>query len=53
MDENDIQILTDLMKKAANVQWYDIAIHLKDVRNKLTSRLKNHWTNEIIKHLEK
>ncbi len=53
MDEKDIELLTQLMKKAATYNEYYLASLIKDARNYLTAKIYTEWSEEILNNIQK
>lgn len=52
MDGQDLEMLTELTRKAANAQLYDIASKLKYARDDLKKDINDKWSNSILEQLK-
>jgi len=52
MSEEDYNIIKELEKKAANSNWYGVAIYLKKAAEELERKFKDKWTQDVISSIE-
>jgi hypothetical protein len=52
MDEKDLELLIELTQKAVKCQFYDIAVNLKDAREKLKKKLNDKWVDGILEQIK-